>query len=129
MCLSIILLLFSNIDFFVRPFVVEISLSFVETGAKLRQLDQLGRQLSPPVDSVELEPTGNTGAEAGARAGENWRKNWCLLAPLLQYKSSSRIPRNLDLISKNHMGSESMNDIFHSIMKSAPNVTILPEII
>ena len=78
MCLSIILLLFSNIVFFVRPFVVEISLSFVETGAKLRQLDQLGRQLSPPVDSVELEPTGNTvaepGAEAGARAGENWRK-------------------------------------------------------
>ena len=78
MCLSIILLLFSNIDFFVRPFVVEISLSFVGTGAKLRQLDQFWRQLSPPVDSSKLEPTGNTGAEtgaeAGARAGENWRK-------------------------------------------------------
>ena len=63
--------------------------------------------LSPPVDSSKLEPTDLLVilvlklAPELAKTGE---KNWCLLAPLLQYKSSSRIPRNLDLISKKSYG-------------------------
>ena len=65
MCLSIILLLFSNIVFFVPLFVVEISHSLLE----LRQL----APVTAPVYLHQLAPV-NTGANwrTGAETGENW---------------------------------------------------------
>ena len=110
MCLSIMLLLFPNIYFFVRPFVVEISHSLLE----LRQLAPVTapaylRQLAP----VKTGANWRTGVLKLAETGRHrWRQNWCgtgaktgaALAPLLQFKSRSRIPRNLDLISKKSYG-------------------------
>ena len=105
MCLSIILLLFSNIDFFVPLFVIEISHSLLE----LRQLAPVTapvylRQLAPVNTGANwrtgAETDGNWSpplAETGAKTGAYWRR-------LLQFKPPSRFSRNLDLISKKSYG-------------------------
>ena len=53
---------------------------------------------------AEVEKGGKSGAERGQRRQKNQRK--------------------LVLMQKYHMGSESINDIFHSVVKSVLNVTI-----
>ena len=101
MCLSIILLLFSNIDFFVPPFVVEISLSLVGTGTNSASCHQFLHQLL---------------VITGGETGGNWRRNWWQLAEIAgavtganwrswhQLKSPYKSTRILDLISKKSYG-------------------------